>query len=155
VRIKQILFILFVFLIVSAHVTFAADFTVTGKIIDSNNNPIPQSVIVFINSEGKTTVAATADLSGLYTVVIPDGTYSISVSGPKGSGIQETTLTGRTISSNSNIDFTLKAPVVKEAQKTTGNSNFLPFVMVGVIVLILIALGGYIFWNKRKVKPLS
>jgi len=150
VKIKYILVIVLTLLLLSQGVVFAKDFRVNGKILDSNNNPIPQGVIAFIDADGKTIAAATADSVGVYEVSVAGGKYSIMADGPRDAGLKGTSLSNQTISSDKTLDFTLEVPVLEPAVKPSSVKKFLPAAMA-VVALLIIACGAVIL--KRKKKP--
>lgn len=148
-KIKYLLVIVFALLLLSQKAVFAKDFRVNGKILDSNNNPIPQGVIAFIDANGKTIAAATADSVGAYEVTVAGGKYSIMADGPRDAGLKGTSLSDQTISSDKTLDFTLEAPVTKPATKPSSIKKFLP-AAIAVVVLLIIACGIVILKRKKK-----
>jgi hypothetical protein len=147
--ISLLLFALFVF----PPFAFAADFQASGKILDSNNNPVSQGIIVFLDGSGKTVAAATADNAGRYQIVVPQGTYTISVEGPKGAGLQKIELKGKTISSPTILDFTLNVPQTFVAKKSSFLQTITPALIIFSIIIIIIGV-VYLFWRKKRTKVL-
>lgn len=148
-KIKYLFAIVFVLFLFSQRIVFAKDFRVNGKILDSNNNPIPQGVIAFIDANGKTIAAATADSVGAYEVLVTGGNYSIMADGPRDAGLKGTTLSSQAISSDKTLDFTLEAPVIEPAVKPSSIKKFLPLV-IAFVVLLIIACGVVILKRKKK-----
>lgn len=146
-----ILFFIFTFFVQTA---FAADAQVSGKILDNNNNPVSQGVVVFVDASGKTIGAATSDMEGLYKIAVPTGIYTIFVEGPKGSGLQKITLPNNKISSAAILDFTLTAPVSPAAKKPTILQSLMP-VIIGIVVVFFVGIAINIFWRKKHVTRLS
>jgi hypothetical protein len=150
-KFKVFIFLLF-FFVLFPKVSFAADFRVSGKIFDQKNNPIPNSTVVFTNSSGKTIGAVKSDFSGFYEISVPMGTYNILASGPIELKLPEATILSRSIQASSTINFTLNTPTSTVAQKTSAARMLTP-VAIGLFILALVFLSGFIFWKKRKVLP--
>jgi len=131
------------------HIAFAAGLTVSGKIFDQNKNPIPQGVVVFLDSSGKTVAAAKSDISGFYTISVPKGTYTLSVNGPKESKLEQATIKNRTITTSTTFDFTLQAPVVPAANKSSLIGKIV-LGFLGIALVIFVGIAAIILIRKKK-----
>src|SRR4030042_3193452 len=63
-------------------VTFASDYTLSGKVTDSSETAI-EGAAISVNDPNND--SATTDSSGNYSLSIPEGTYNIQVTPPAGS----------------------------------------------------------------------
>lgn len=145
---KVILLSLFVGSLAIPNTVFGADFQVSGKLYDQNNNPIARGVVVFTDTSGKTIDAAAADGTGFYKTSIAKGTYNLSAEGPEGSGLKSARLTNYTIASPTSLDFKLNTPVTAQAIKPS-QFPFIVAMVIGAVVCILIVL-GFMWWIQKK-----
>lgn len=146
-----ILFVTLLLLIMSTPVAFAADYRVSGRILDQKNNPVTQGAVVFSDASGRAVAAATSDISGMYDMTVPEGTYTITIQAPEGSGLNDTTLAGQAVNEVSVRDFILDGSKPVVARKPSLIQRLTLFI-VGTAAVFVIAGGGYIAWRSRK-KP--
>lgn len=151
-KLKYIIAALFLFVFFPKAV-FAQESIVHGSITDQKNNPVPGSSVVFTNDKGVTVKAALSDVSGLYTVSVPNGIYSISAVGPQGTGLKSIVLTDRKLETDTLLNFILEAPFAQATNKPQPKSQSYLLLLAGFIVfLIAIVSGFFVFWKKRKTK---
>lgn len=150
-RAKLLVLILVSLFLIFPKLTFAADIKVSGKIFDQNNNPVPNSTVVFTTSGGKTIKAVNADFSGFYQTDISQGKYTIIVSAPKEASAQQVTIADRTISSSSNIDFVLKTPTPSATQRNA-RSYLLPIAVGAFFGLIVFIIFVWLILKRKKKK---
>jgi hypothetical protein len=148
-QLKIILSVVFFVFILFPHITFAADFSVSGKVTDQKNNSIHEAVIIFNDTSGKTVAVAKADVAGSYRTSVPQGTYTIEASGPKGIMLQSSKVSNRSIASPTTIDFILTAPQTFTPQKPSVLQSSLPY-LAGGAALFVVLLGGFRYWKNKK-----
>lgn len=150
---KELVIAVALFLLFAQNV-FAKDISVSGRVIDNNNNPIVRSSLVF-SANGKTVKAALTDTGGNYTTIVPEGTYSITVNGPEGTKIQSTKLKDQLLTSDTVRNFTLAVSLPTKSEKKVLNSPLIFYVLGILAVLSLI--GGITFFvitkKKKQVLP--
>lgn len=152
-KIVKIIFGFILLLVFSSKSLFAVEVMkveVSGQILDSNNNPVPQASLVFIDKEGNTKTASLSDTSGYYSANIEQGVYSISVQGPPGTKLSGASIENKEVTKNETIDFKLKTeslvPVISEEKA----DNFVFIVIAAVVVAgVLVFLGFLFLKNKR------
>lgn len=107
-RFKKIVIKIFLFTLVfgfiSAGTAFADSFFISGSVKDSSGNAIVGATVSVNDANSDNT---TTDSSGNYTLVIPSGVYNVQASPPSGSNFSPAIYIGRTISSNTVINFIL------------------------------------------------
>ena len=86
----------------------AANYTLSGKVIDQSNTALVGSTIEVLQP-GTTTVviSTTTDFVGNYSLTVAEGTYNIRVTPPTGSGLQVSLSLNQPIYQNTTSDFTL------------------------------------------------
>ena len=154
----KLLIVVILFLIISKS-SFAKDVAesqISGRVVDSQGNPIANSEIELTNESGSVSKAYT-DFEGQYNVIVPNGTYSMSVEGPQGSDITSTVTNGQIISGETTRDFTLATKSLggleKEAKKPLSIQQIIIYVLIGLLLTIA-AVSAYIYWkNSAKKSP--
>jgi hypothetical protein len=139
--VKGLIVVLF-FFVFSAQ-AFAADVLITGKLTDSKSNPIGMGSVAFMDQQNKTVAASSTDSNGAYSVMIPQGTYSIEAAGPEGSNLPKATLKDQVFNSGTIKDIVLSAEV-KGA--TTRAIPWLPIIIIAVIIAAVI---GFILIRRQ------
>ena len=133
-----------------------ANITISGKVVDQNNNPISVGSVIFVDGNGMTVAAATTDSVGRYQTSIPTGEYTITADGPHDIQIDEVALKNQTLSNNSERNFTLAVPAVMPAALKKSNSFSAPvFIVVVLFIAILCAGAGFVMWKRRKLPQAS
>ena len=156
-KLKYLAIVVFVLFLLIHNVAFAADSQVSGKVVDSNNNPIVNSIVTFANAEGKTVASTSTNMEGTYVLAVPKGTYTILVGGPKGSSIPQSSSVGQIISASTVRDFTLTTSlgggVKSQPVKTqSAPNNMIIYVLAGVLVLLALAMVCIYLINNKKSK---
>ncbi len=89
-------------------VVASATFQLSGRVTDQSGNALAGATVEVINPVTSGAVASTTtNASGNYALSVEGGTYDIRVTPPVGSSFQTTTTLGRTITSDTTVDFVL------------------------------------------------
>lgn len=140
---KIVVFIIFaVFLCVPTSV-FAKTVTVVGNIANQNTSAAGSNVI-FTDPATRQTITTPVGPNGSYVVVIPEGTYDISLVPPVGSGLVTVTEHDQHITSGGVHNFVV--PSTKNVKK---NNTALWYLLVSATVFVLLIV-GYILLRKKK-----
>lgn len=134
-----------------AKVSHAQESKVSGKVVDSQGNPIANSLVKVTSVDGKIVTVVT-DMEGVYALTVSSGTYSIEVTGAKDSNLPPIKTAGQIISGDTVKDFTIEtgSQAVTE-DKASGKNNTIIYILLGVLILIG-TFGVYLYMKNYKKK---
>lgn len=153
-RIKWVVILLLFFLVPLQAFAVVATFRVAGSVVDSKNSHISGATITYEDAKGKVIMSGASDLNGTYSILVPEGTYTVVVSPPKGVSAPKVINQGKIVSGDSTQDYTLATPVQNtnsQPTQTRGGVQGIAIYIVSGILILLACVFGYIFLSgKRK-----
>lgn len=106
---------------------FAANFTISGRAIDTLSNLVINAQITVTDIHSKQVVAkTTTGLDGYYVITVPQGAYDITLIPQTQSGLATITANDLVITSNTQHNFTLPIPVPTAANNSGKVNNGTP-----------------------------
>lgn len=150
--VKKILFIFLFFLIYSGFALAQGDkVSIKGQILDDNNNPIPNAVIVFNDQVGDFIETVKTDAKGIYQAIVPPGTYSITADAPEELGFASITFNNKKILSDEEINFRL-TEALPDQSSPTSTTNIVFYGLIATVVLGISGFGGFLYIKTLKRK---
>lgn len=138
---------------------FAADFKVTGTAIDSKDNPVVNAKVTATDDTTQHIVTTTtSDQNGYYVLVVPNGTYDITVAPPSGSGLQSTTYSHVTVSNDMSLHSNLNnvgngysnTNIVPQTVVHTQTKGFIGWIVIIILIVVIIATVAFALFKKKK-----
>ncbi len=134
-----------------AKVSHAQESKFSGKVVDSQGNPIANSLVKVTSVDGKIVTVVT-DMEGTYTLTVPSGTYSIEVNGARDSNLPPIKTAGQIISGDTVKDFTIETGSQALSEKPiSGKNNMIIYILLGILIT-LGGLGVYLYMKNYKKK---
>jgi hypothetical protein len=141
---KKIIFtITFAVFLTVPSAVFAKTVTVVGNIANQNTSAAGSSVI-FTDSTTKQAITTSVSPNGSYVVVVPEGTYDISLIPPPGSGLLTVKEYGQRITSGGVHNFV--APSANIFKK----NNAVMWYLLGSVGVFVVLIAGYLLLKKKK-----
>ena len=127
---------------------FAADVHIVGKVITTGDMPVPFSKILFTNTSSKERTPVIADPVGIYSVVVPTGDYTVSVTSPNG----KTEIFTRSMILDSVNNFVVSSPEMSTSRnKMNEVISSLGIRKIGILLgVFLVGISMVLFFLQRK-----
>ena len=128
--------------------SFAQTPPISGIIFDSNNQPVSNTEITFLDPKTHKVIGKkTTGINGEYTISIPQGTYDVTYTPPSGSGFQSQTLRGQEVSLDKKNNFSFPPAINSPASQA--KIPLIIFIFGGMLLLVVLLI-GYFSWVKSK-----
>ncbi len=147
IKVVVVVFLLTVMLHSGSTQVFAES-QVTGRVLDSTNNPLMDAQITAKDSESKQTAGATtSDYNGSYRLLLPEGTYDITVISDIGNGKNTKTFANQKITQRTVLDFNLNTKTNGLTLENMDITSNIIFAGLGIGLLT-----GFAIWVIKKKK---